>query len=377
MVFRRAAASSGRAHALSSRLRGRVAGAVLAAARGLVVPAGALALLAPTAAHAAPDAGKVRTAAEEFDEAVRLYKAKDFGAAANHFEAADGAVPSPKALRLAIRSRTEAGQLARAATLSAYALDRYPAETETAETARETLAKHRPALHEVKVSCQSLCILAVEVPGEAPRSVHGDPNTRWTVFLEPGTSTISGSFLGNLPAGAKKVDAKAGGSSELRFDAQGSGGAAPPPATPPPAADPTPPEPTAPPPAEDDAGDDGGLSPIFVLGGAVLTAAAGGVTVWSGIDTMNDPGEDAVRAGCAGQGTDCQLYQDGLAKETRTNVLIGVTAGLGAATLVLALFTDWDGDASAEVGQLGPVRLAAPIVAPTADGGAFAATGRF
>ena len=86
-----------------------------------------------------------------------------------------------------------------------------------------------------------------------------------------------------------------------------------------------------------------------------------------------------MSAGCAGQGTECALYQDGLAKETRTNVLIGVTAGLGAATLVLALFTDWDGDASAaaEVGRVGPVRLAAPIVTPTADGGAFAATGRF
>jgi hypothetical protein len=355
-----------------------VVAAALAAAPAVALPlvVGAAIGLAPGAAWAAPDAGKVRQAAEEFDEAVRLYKAKDFAAAAAHFEAADGAVPSPKALRLAIRSRTEAGQLARAATLAAYAIDRYPAETETADTARETLAKHRAALHEVKVSCQSLCILAVQVPGDPPRSVHGAANTRWTVYLEPGESVISGSFVGDLPAGQETVLAKAGGSSSLRFDA---GDGAPRPA--PPAAPPPSPAASGEAPAEappSDEVDDGGLPPWVFLGGAVLTAGAAGVTIWSGIDTMNDPGEDGVRAGCAGQGTECALYQDGLAKETRTNVLIGVTAGLGAATLVLALLTDWDGDADAapEVG-LGPVRLGVPVVGATPRGGALAASGRF
>lgn len=369
MVFRSVAAASGRAQAPA-----RAAMVMLGLALG---PA----LLGHAVAEAAPDAAKVRTAAEEFDEAVRLYKAKDYGAAAGHFEAADAAVPSPKALRLAIRSRTEAGQLGRALSLSAYALHRYPEEKETAETAKETLEAHRAAVQEVKVSCVSLCLLAVQIPGEAPRSVHGDANTRWTLYLEPGSSVVSASFLGGIPAGDRTIEAKAGGSSALRFDAKGE--ATPPPATG--AEAPAPPPPVTTPPDEPES-DGGGISPIFFLGGAVLTAAAAGVTVWSGIDTMNEPGEDAVRAGCVGQGTECSLYQDGLAKETRTNVLIGVTAGLGATTLVLAILTDWDGDpeASATTGaarqhhrRLGPLRFAPPGVAATPEGAALSASGRF
>ncbi len=339
-------------------------------------------VVAPRLAFAAPEAAKVRTAAEEFDEAVRLYKQKDFAAAANHFEAADAAVASPKAVRLAIRSRSEAGQAARAATLSAYALDKYPSDEETATVARETLDKLKPSLQEVKVSCATLCILAVAAPGESPRSVHGAANTRWTLYLPSGASTVSASFLGNLPGGEKAVDGIAGKSMELRFEP--SGGAAPVPGPAPaevPAGDP-PPE-TKPPATEEDGG---GLSPFFFLAGAVLTAGAGGVTVWSGIDTTSSPGEDAVRAGCVGQGTECALYQDGLAKELRTNVFIGVTAGLAATTLVLAILTDWDGSPEASTGRgrgpdgkptLGAVAIDAPAVIAGPREGALSFSGRF
>lgn len=358
--------------------RGRALACVHAAAVALTL---ALPLVvAPRSALAAPEAAKVRTAAEEFDEAVRLYKQKDYAAAANHFEAADAAVASPKAVRLAIRSRAEAGQAARAATLSAYALDKYPADQETAAVAKETLEKLKPSLQEVKVSCATLCILAVAAQGESPRSVHGSANTRWTLYVGSGSSTVSASFLGNLPGSEKPVDGIAGRSMELRFD-PGSG-ATPAPVPPPPADAPpvdAPPE-SKPPPAEEDGG---GLSPFFFLAGAVLTAGAGGVTVWSGIDTTNSPGEDAVRAGCAGQGTECALYQDGLAKEMRTNVFIGVTAGLAATTLVLAILTDWDGDPEASVGGTGPrkrvgaVELAAPAIAAGPREGALSLSGRF
>ena len=72
--------------------------------------------------------------------------------------------------------------------------------------------------------------------------------------------------------------------------------------------------------------------------------AAGGVTVWSGIDTKNNPGPERVKNECAAGDTDCPLYKEGRSKQLRTNILIGVTGGLALATgLVGALAVDWGG----------------------------------
>jgi hypothetical protein len=334
---------------------------------------GSVCSLAPAVVHAAPDAAKVRKAAEEFDEAVRLYKQKEFAEAASHFEAADAAVPSPKALRLAIKSRVEAGQPARAATLSAYAVENYPSDQETTATAKETIEKLRSSLQEVKVSCATLCILSVGSGGGVVRSVHGNPNTRWTVFVDSGKATISASFMGDLPGGEKAVEAVGGTSVDIRFEPKSGAGPVVPP--PPPSGEEPKKEPTSEPP-RDEPTDGGGISPFFFLGGAVLTAAAGGVTIWSGIDATNNPGTEAVRAGCVGQGTECQLYQDGLAAEMRTNILIGVTAGLGATTLVLAILTDWDGSPE-PAATVGSVKVAVPSIAASPEQGAVTFHGSF
>ncbi len=82
---------------------------------------------------------------------------------------------------------------------------------------------------------------------------------------------------------------------------------------------------------------------IFLVG-AGLTAVAGGITIWSGLDTQNNPGKDTVREACVGQGEDCPEYQDGLKRQRRTNVLLGVTGGLAVVTGVIGVFfTDWRG----------------------------------
>jgi hypothetical protein len=76
--------------------------------------------------------------------------------------------------------------------------------------------------------------------------------------------------------------------------------------------------------------------------GVGLTAVAGGLTIASGIDTLHNPGEDAVRRECAGQTESCPAYQKGRDAQLRTNVLIGVTAGVGVVTGVIGLFlTQW------------------------------------
>ncbi len=296
--------------------------------------------LAPDAHAAPPDAAKVRTAASEFDLGVKALDAKDFAVAAAHFEAADAAVPSDKALRRAILARADAGQGSRAATLAALVLVRHPDSANAVKLANETLARFGPSLHKVQIRCAPPCILAV-----GTRAVHGEATTRWTVYLDPGAAQLSASFASGTSASAQ-LKARAGGETELRLE--------------PPAGAATPqPEPTAPtPPAPAPTPPVGATEPaprarsglpvwVFPLG-LVATAGAGGALVWSGLDTLENPGVDAVREGCVGLGPSCPLYQQGLDAQLRTNVLIGVTGGLGAVTAVLIGFTDFGGKAPAK-----------------------------
>ena len=172
-------------------------------------------------ALAGPDPAKLRIAADEFDAGSRAYQTKDYESAASHFEAADAAVPSPKALRLALRSRTEAGQGSRAATLAALALARYPSDPDLGKLAKDALDKFGPKLHKLSVGCASPCVVAV-----GSRAILGEATTRWTVYLDPGKTTISASFFGDAGTSEKDVDAQAGGSSELRFEPEDTGGGA-------------------------------------------------------------------------------------------------------------------------------------------------------
>jgi hypothetical protein len=139
---------------------------------------------------------------------------------------------------------------------------------------------------------------------------------------------------------AKTVTATAGPSGEVGFEAP------PVPAEPVAEAEPQQ-EPVAEEPVDEGAKEWAGWSPTVFFVGVGLTAAAGGVTVWSGIDTKNNPGPEAVTNGCDAGDTECDLYEKGRAKQLRTNVLIGVTGGLAVATgLVGAFAVDWGSSGS-------------------------------
>jgi hypothetical protein len=297
--------------------------------------------LAALPAASQPEASKVRIASTEFEAGARAYKVKDYELAASHFEAADSAVPGSKALRLAMKARSEAGHASRAATHAAQALSRYPSEADLVKLAQEILEKTESTLHKVSVSCASPCVLAVGM-----RGIPGEATTRWIIYLDPGAATVSASFFGDSKSAQTSIQATAGGKSEVRLEPEDKEKPAPkPPIEKPPVIEP-PKDPVPPETPEKDKSSGSGISPAFFIGGLVATAAAGGVLIWSGIDTQNNPGPDGVRAACAGQGTDCPEYQDGLAKETRTNALIGATAGAGAITIVFAILTDWGGNES-------------------------------
>jgi hypothetical protein len=335
----------------------------------------------PVAADDAPDAAKVKRAADEFDLGVQSFKSKQFDEAAQHFEAADEAVPGVKTLRLAMRARSEAGQGSRAASLAAQALERYAEDAETAKLAKETIARFEGKLHKVQVSCASPCLLAV-----GTRAVHGAVATRWILYVDPGKTSINASFFGNASSKPQSVVATAGGHTEIRFEP-----------TEPPKVIPTatatqtatptatgsatsvptssseiPPDTTGAPTStgpEGDAPQPKGIHPAFFFTGLALTLGAGGVLAWSGVDTLQNPGTEAVRKACAGKGPDCPEYKLGLDNQLRTNVLIGATAGVGAVTVLFAIFTRWSS------GKPIPKTAVLPTATVLDRGAAFGITG--
>jgi hypothetical protein len=292
-----------------------------------------------------PSTEDIKAAAEEFDQGKRAYVDKEWVRAAEHFEAADRRAPAEVALELAMKSRQNAGQMDRAASLAALVLDRYATNVKLTRAAEGVLSKAEKVLQRVRVRCEPACDLVV-----GTKLVHGGRAELRTVYLDPGEHEVRAGWSEGRSE-SETVKAKKGGVTELSFTApapQSAAALASEPDTPPPAPEPTvqPVTQDKPPPSE------AGLPPAVFFVGAGLTLVAAGVTTWSGIDTMNNPGEDRVREECAGQGTGCDLYQEGLDKERRTNILIGVTAGLGVATGVVgAFFTNWSGssDDSASV----------------------------
>jgi hypothetical protein len=271
----------------------------------------------------AEEAARIKAAADEFDAGRRAFKARDYDTAASHFENADRDAPAPEALRLAIRSRLEAKQPARAAMLAASALARYPEDKATVKAARQVLSSVEKQLHRLAVSCSPACTLLVD------RKLLPFPQaTAVTLYLDPGAHSITASWPGERSK-TESVSATANHESDLAFVA------------PPPKAEPVAEEKpviVAPPPEEKP---HSGLPRGVFFAGLEATAVLGGVSLWSTLDMRANPGHDKVRQDCAGQDESCPTYQDGLRRQRRTNILLAVTAGVAVATGVVGVLTDW------------------------------------
>jgi hypothetical protein len=289
---------------------------------------------------------EVQAASAAFAEGQQAQVRSDFVRAAELFEIADQAVPSPPALRSAIRNREAAGHDVRAATLSLRALERYGQDKETRQFVEQVLSRLAPKLGRVRVRCSEPC-----TPTADGALVGSGAATSTEFFLTPGAHTLRASWPGRTPL-SRSVEAIAGQTLDVDFQAPPS---APPKPAPAAAAASASPRPATQKPgavlapstelSHDTAGS--GLSPAVFWVGAGLTAIAGGVTVWSGLDTLsaNDDYErNPTRAG----------FEDGQGLERRTNILIAATAVLGTATLGVGLFgTDWGGSTDVAI-RLGP-----------------------
>ncbi|MBX3181293.1 MAG: hypothetical protein KIT72_14555 [Polyangiaceae bacterium] len=284
---------------------------------------------------AAPTPEDIKAAGEAFDQGRRHFRAEEYVEAAEQFEAADMAAPSAAALTLALSSRKQAGQLDRAATLAQLALMRHPDDEKLKKAAEEVLAEVDGKLLEVTVICDEPCALVV-----GTRLVHGQPAERRVLLLQPGKHSVRAGWSDNRLE-TKEVQGAAGAKAQLSFSA--------------PELPKDEPAAVRPPSSEDGAstGEDrgqvkldssGGWSPAVFWVGAGLTLVAGGVTVWSGIDTQNNPGRSRVKEECAGLGESCPIYQEGRDRQRRTNILAGATAGVGVLTVLIGAFlTDWSG----------------------------------
>ena len=344
----------------------------------LRISALALVLGAGSIAHAQeatsePTPAQVRVAAEAFDRGREAYKAEDYVEAAEQFEKADSNAPSPAALELAIRARDKAGELARAATLMALAAKRHPGDENLLKLLPDLFSRASSTLFELTATCDTPCELTV-----GGKLVYGAPDTSRVLFTAPGALTVRAGWSDNRSE-SKQIQAEAGGKGEVTFVAPTTAAAKNMAEEP---TDPTP-APAAPLNGQQDEGakKGSGWSPTVFYVGAGLTAVLGGVTVWSGIDTVNNPGAERVKKECGDQGEGCALYQEGVSKQRRTNILIGVTAGVGVGTLLVGLFaTDWSGGKQKPAQDTTAVRLHPRVaVAPWAslDGGGLQAVGRF
>lgn len=304
---------------------------------GRRAPAVALLVAASGALADTPSADRVKAAAEEFDAGRRAYLAKDYDTAATHFENADRDAPAPEAIRNAIRARNDAKQFARAATLAAAALARYPDDKNTAKFAKQVLSASEKKLHRVKIQCEPACTLLVD--GKLSPLPEGSD---LVVYVDPGDHQLSAGWSKERHRD-EKFTGDAGKETSLKFKAPPLPKPPPPPA--PTATESAPASAEAPPPPPPKP-----LSkPIFYTAAGV-TALLGGITLWSALDMRANPGRDKVRRDCAGKTESCPTYQDALQKQTRTNVLLAVSAGAVVATGVVAYFTEWSSGAAPTTG---------------------------
>jgi len=274
---------------------------------------------APATALADETAPVQARAARVFADGERAFSAGDYARAAELFEEAYALRPHPASLANAAKARRTMGDLATAANH----YQRLAVEASSAADVSEAKA----ALASLSPMLGRITVKARDKSGASSVSIDGKMSDAESTFVAPGTHTVE-------VAGAKRVVRVAEGETVVvAFDDPPSAL----PAREPPRVTPTTAAPVEPSPRKE-----GPISPLVTMIAAGLTLASAGVATWSGIDTLNE--RDAWDARPSNETLDA-----GLDKQRRTNILIGVTIGLGAITGVLAIFTSWRGRGSASM----------------------------
>jgi hypothetical protein len=286
--------------------------------------------------------GDREKAADAYDQGISAYLSERYELAAHWFERAYRLVPTSTALLQAVRAHHKAGNSIRAANLALRLRDGYASDARSKQVADIVIAAAKPMNVLVKAECDKECTLELD----------GALIQHPTFFVTPDVEhALKAAFEGGETS--IFVQGAAGDIKAVTLDAPA---ASPPPSVP--------------------------RWAFFSSLGA--TVALGAVTVWSGIDANNGVSayESAARTanspGINGGGSPTpqeqaqSLLDEGRSKERRTNILIGVTAGMAATTAVLGVFTNWKGE-SREAAS----KRIETVIGVSANGGALTIKGRF
>lgn len=282
-------------------------------------------------------------AAEAYDQGTSAYLTARYELAAHWFERAYRLAPTSTALLQAVRAHYKAGNSIRAANLALQLRDEYPSDERSSEVADAVIESARTDSVLVESHCEQKCTLELD----------GALIQHPTFFV---TADVEHSLKAAFDDGETStyVQGAAGDVKNVTMAA---------------------PAPPRPPPVPRWA--------FFSSLGA--TVALGAVTVWSGIDanngvaayesaarTANSPGINSGSSPTPEQQAQ-SLLDEGQQKERRTNVLIGVTAGMAATTVVLGVFTNWKGKPR----ETEAANRFEPSIGVGTKGGSIAFKGRF
>jgi hypothetical protein len=281
-------------------------------------------------------------AAEAYDQGTSAYLSEQYELAAHWFERAYRVAPTSAALLQAVRAHAKAGNSIRAANLALELRAKYPNDARATKAASAVVARVAPQGVHVTATCETECTLELDGALIRHPSFFVTPNVEHSLkaAYEHGETSTS-------------VQGEAGSTKTVTLAA--------------PAAPPPPPVPRW---------------AFFSALGA--TVALGAVTAWSGVDanrgvsdyeaaarTANSPGIN--NGGSPTPAEQAQsLLEEGQKKERRTNILIGVTAGMAVSTAVLGVFTNWKGNSRERDAK----RIDASV-GVAHNGGALMVKGRF
>ena len=281
-------------------------------------------------------------AADAYDQGTSAYLSERYELAAHWFERAYRLVPTSTALLQAVRAHHKAGNSIRAANLALRLRDEYPSDVRSKQIAEIVIDAVQPTSLLVQAECEKECTLELD----------GALVQHPTFFVTPAVEhSLKAAF--NNGETSTFVQGAAGTLKKVTLGA---------------------PAPPPPPPVPRWA--------FFSSLGA--TVALGAVTAWSGIDANKGVNayESAARSASSpginngGSPTPQEQAQSlldaGREKERRTNILIGVTAGMAATTAVLGVFTNWKGESRDATSK----RIE-PSIGVSTKGGALTIKGRF
>ena len=279
-------------------------------------------------APAAPTPEDKKAASDAFREGDRAYRAGDYRRAAQEYETAYKRAPHHAPLWNAARAWDRAGELPRAANLYSKYLREAPANAPDRNSATTSLKKLTSKLARIDVHAAK-GLEDVTVDGQA---FEGD-----SVYVLPGQHVVEARVAQSAAERVRQSpQVEAGDAVSVALLA---------PSAPPPKVMPA----LAPPPPS--IAPSRGWSPAIVAFGGAVTAITTGLAIWSGFDTIHQ------RDVFDGARTQDNL-DSGHAKQTRTNILIVASAGVGVLTAACAIFlVDWHAPSSEKAPTVSAMEL--------------------